>query len=469
MKITLSFLGAASNVTGSRYLLDANGTRVLVDCGLYQERHLRDRNWAPFVVAPESIDAIVLTHAHLDHCGLLPKLVREGFRGRIYCSPATAEIARYILLDAAHIQQEDAEYKRRRHEAEGRSGPHADVPLYTVEDAERCLQHFDPVDYDAPIPVGEHVAATFREAGHVFGSTNVTLSVQKDGQQRRVLFSGDVGRPGMPILRDPKPADGDADYVLVESTYGNRTHETPEDIGDRLADVINRTHAAGGNVCIPSFALERAQHLLYALNELLLADRIPHLATFLDSPMAIHITEVFRNHPELFDREMTRLVNANHSPFDLPTLHMTRTVSQSKAINHIKGTVVVIAGSGMCTGGRIKHHLVHNIERPDSTVLFVGYQARGTLGRHILDGAEKVRILGRQWDVRAQIERIHGFSAHADRDELLEWLNGLSRPPRHAFVVHGEPESAADFREHLVERTGWSASVPEYRDTVTLD
>ncbi len=469
MRMKLSFLGAAQNVTGSRFLIDANGTRVLVDCGLYQERQFRGRNWEPFVVPPESIDAILLTHAHLDHCGLLPKLVREGFRGPIHCTRATAEIAKYILLDAAHLQEEDAEHKRRRHRREGRKGPHDPVvPLYTTGDAERCLGAFEPLDYDQPLALGDGLEAIFRDAGHVFGSSNVTVTARKNGQQRKIVFSGDVGRPDMPIIEDPVPVDADADYVLVESTYGNRLHESPDDIEDRLAEVINRTHEAGGNVCIPSFALERAQHVLYSLNKLLLADRIPHLATFLDSPMAINITEVFRNHPELFDREMARLVKANHSPFDLPMLHLTRTAEQSKAINHIKGTVIVIAGSGMCTGGRIKHHLVQNIDRPESTVLFVGYQAQGTLGRRIVEGEKQVRIFGQERDVRARVERIHGFSAHADRNELLDWLSQMDRP-RQVFVVHGEQESAKDFRQFLADKTGWNVSVPSYRDEVKLD
>jgi len=468
MQIKLSFLGAAQNVTGSRHLVQANGHRVLVDCGLYQERELRGRNWEEFPVPPKSIDAVLLTHAHLDHCGLLPKLAKEGFEGRIHCTPATGEIARIILLDSAHIQEEDAAFKRKRHQREGRTPPRPVVPLYTTEDARETFPLFSPVRYRQPVQLAGGMRATFHEAGHVFGSSMITLTVEQDGRRRTILFSGDVGRKNMPIIEDPTVFD-QADYVLVESTYGDRVHETVGDVKDRLVEVINDTVSRGGNVIIPSFALERSQDILYHLNELLMERRIPHLMVFLDSPMAIEITRVFRGHPELYDEEMAEHAAERSSPFDFPGLKMTRTADESKSINFIRGTVLVIAGSGMCTGGRIKHHLVNNIARPESTILFVGYQAVGTLGRQIVDGAEEVRILGRMHAVRAKIERINGFSAHADREELLGWLGGLKKPPRRVFVVHGETESARQFRDLLAEKTGWDVLAPAYQDEVILD
>ncbi len=468
MSIKLQFLGAAQNVTGSRHLLEANGTKLLVDCGLYQERHFQERNWEPFTVLPESIEAVLLTHAHLDHCGLLPKLVKDGFRGKIYCTEATAELARIILLDSAKLQEEDAEFKRKRHEREGRKGPRTEAPLYTVADAEASFPHFSPVSYKQPVEIAAGIEATFCEAGHVLGSSIIKVKVGQNGAVRTVLFSGDVGRPHRPIVRDPSFVD-EADYVLVESTYGDRVHQEPADTKKIIAEAINSTKQAGGNLVVPSFALERSQDLLYYINELLVENAIPHLMVFLDSPMAASITKVFQRHRELYDEQMKEFLRHNNSPFSFPGLKMIETSDESKAINHIKGTVVIIAGSGMCTGGRIKHHLVNNITRRQNTIMFVGYQAAGTLGRQIVDGEKRVRILGQDCQVKARVVRVNGFSAHADKEELLEWLSALKRPPKRVFVVHGESESASHFADFLAEKTGWQVTVPAYQDQVVLD
>jgi len=467
MQIKLRFLGAAQNVTGSRHMLEANGVRILIDCGLYQERQLRERNWEPFPTPPNSIDAVLLTHAHLDHCGLLPKLVREGFAGKIYCNPATAEIAKIILLDSAKIQEEDAEHKRKRHHKEGRKSPYPEVPLYTTEDAEACFPLFSPVRYREAIALGDGVEATFYDAGHVLGSSIIRTKVRRNGQERIILFSGDIGRPDRPIVCDPTVFDT-ADYVLIESTYGDRVHDDTKDVKEMMGDVINSTKKAGGNIIVPSFALERSQEVLYYINELLLEKKIPRLKIYLDSPMASRITEVFKNHPELFDEQMAEFVKKRESPFNLPELKMAGNADESKAINNIKGTIMVIAGSGMCTGGRVKYHLVNNISRPENTIMFVGYQAIGTLGRQIVDNAKKVRILGSEYQVKAKIVRINGFSAHADRDELLKWLRELEAPPRAVFVVHGEPESAKAFGDYVRVQTGWDVTVPAYQDEVVL-
>jgi metallo-beta-lactamase family protein len=468
MQARLRFLGAARNVTGSRHLLEADGTRILVDCGLYQERQFVSRNWEPFDVPPASIDAVLLTHAHLDHSGLLPKLVKEGFKGRIYCTGATAEIARIILLDAGKIQEEDAAYKRKRHKKEGREGPYGDQPLYTVADAEACSPLFAPVPYGQEVPIAPGVHAIFSDAGHVLGSSFINVSLRHNGELRDVLFSGDVGRTHRPIIRDPDPVK-DGDYILVESTYGNRVHDDRTDIRTAIADAINSTRAAGGNIIVPSFALERSQELLYHIHQLRLEGAIPHLMVFLDSPMASAITKVFRRHSELFDAEMRRLLQLKESPFQFSDLKFTESTKESKAINSIKGTVVVIAGSGMCTAGRIKHHLVNNIARAESTIMFVGYQAVGTLGRRIVDGDPEVRILGANYPVRARVVQIPGFSAHADREELLHWLSSLPKPPRRLFVVHGEAESARQFGLYVREKTGWDVLVPDYREEVILN
>jgi metallo-beta-lactamase family protein len=468
MQIKLTFLGAAQSVTGSCYLVEAGSTRFLVDCGLYQERELRRRNWASFPVSPETIDAVLLTHAHLDHCGLLPKLVREGFRGPIYCTAATAEIAEIMLLDSANLQQEDAEFKKRRHQKARREGPYLEVPLYTIDDAKASFPLFSPVEYEKTVSIGKGIEATFYDAGHVLGSSMIRVRIRQNGEDRTILFSGDIGRRGKPILRDPTLFK-EADYVLVESTYGDRSLEPLEDAADKLADVINTTVKSGGNIVIPSFALERSQEILYYLNKFLIEDRIPHLMVFIDSPMAVSITGVFEHYPELFDEEMVKLMRQKKSPFDFRGLSLVRAAEQSKAINRIKGTVVIIAGSGMCTGGRIKHHLVTNISRKESAILFVGYQAVGTLGREIVDGAKKVRILGQHYPVRAGMVQINGFSAHADRDGLLKWLSSLRRPPRRLFVTHGESSVSQHFAALVKDKTGWEVAAPEYREEFLLD
>jgi len=467
MVIKLGFLGAARSVTGSCYLLEIANTKLLVDCGLYQERPLRERNWTPLPVPPHSIDAVLLTHAHLDHCGLLPKLVREGLRVPVYCTPATKEITEIMLLDSAALQEEDAEFKRLRHQKEKRRGPYPEIPLYTVKDAQDAIPLLTPVDYEKTFQIGDSISATFYDAGHVLGSAMIQIKVHQNGEQRQLIFSGDIGRRNKPILHDPTVFH-EADYVIMESTYGDRKLETPEEAANRLAEVINSTARAGGNIVIPSFALERAQEMLFYLNKFLMEDRIPHLLVFFDSPMAMSINEVFAHHAELFDEEMKQLLKQNRSPFDFPGLKLIRTIDESKAINHISGTVIIIAGSGMCTGGRIKHHLTTNISRKESTILFVGYQAVGTLGREIVDGAKKVRILGHRYKVKAKIVQIEGFSAHADKNELLRWALNFHRPPRQLFLTHGESQSADHLATLLRDQTGWNITVPEYRQEFLL-
>ncbi len=468
MQIKLTFLGAARTVTGSRYLLEANGARLLVDCGLCQERELQSRNWQPFPVPPNTIHAAFFTHAHLDHCGLFPKFYREGFRGRLYCTAATSEVAGLVLEDSARLQEESAEFKQNRHRREGRKAEHPEVPLYGVEDARACERCFTPAKYGEPVRVADGIEATFYNVGHVLGASFIRIVIRRDGGQTAIVFSGDIGRWNMPILQDPA-LPTQADYVLVESTYGDRLHPPESDMAGLLAAEVNRVRDAGGNLVIPTFAFERAQDVLFQLNELLLADKIPHLMTFLDSPMAVHISEVFERHPELYDRQMAERVGEHKSPFDLPGLKLTRTAQESKAINHIRGSCIIMAGAGMCNGGRIKHHLTRNITRPESTILFVGYQAAGTLGRQIADGAKEVRILGQTYPVRARVARLDGCSGHADRDELLRWLGKLQAPPKKTFVVHGEAESALSFAALVSQKPGWTALAPNYGDSFALE
>ena len=464
----LRFLGANRQVTGSRYYLEADGAKVLVDCGMFQERQYRDRNWEPSPIPPKKLDAVVLTHAHLDHCGLVPKLAREGFRGPVLATEASADLAELILRDSAYIQTEDAAYKKRRHRKERRRGKHPEVPLYTVDDVERVLPRFEPAPYHETIRVNDHLRVTFHDAGHILGSAIVELSVGQGNGVRRLLFSGDLGQWNKPILRDPAVFT-EADYVVMESTYGDRDHDTHETIELQLGTIINETIRGGGNVVIPTFAVERAQELMYHIGRLVHADKIPDVPIFLDSPMAVHATDVFHRHRECFDDETWELIDSGEPPLRFPGLKMVSSVEESKAINELKQPAIIMATSGMCTAGRIKHHLKHNIKRPECSVLFVGYQVRGTLGRQIRDGNPEVRIHGRQWPVRARVEQIHGFSGHADRTALLHWLSSFDSPPRHLFLTHGEEESSMSLAEHVRGEMGWQVTVPEYRERVELE
>ncbi|MBC8205647.1 MAG: MBL fold metallo-hydrolase [Kiritimatiellales bacterium] len=464
----LRFFGAAQNVTGSCYLIEANGSRILVDCGLYQERDLKERNWDDFPIPANTIDAVLLTHAHLDHSGRIPKLVKEGFKGPIYATAATADIAKIIMLDSAHIQEEDVKHKLKRHEKEGRTSPFPYEPLYTSEDAQDACELLQGVRYKQDISIADGISAAFFEAGHIFGSSSIKLKITQGDESRTILFSGDVGRWDVPIIRDPAVI-GAADYVLVESTYGNRDHKPVDSIPDALADVVNQTVERGGNIIIPSFAVERTQELLFHLSNLLRDKRIPLIPAYVDSPMAVRVTEVFKRHPELFDDETNEMIRNGQHPCDFVGLAMSRTTDQSKAIKEVAGSAIIIAGSGMCTGGRIKHHLKNNITDAKNTILFVGYQAVGTLGRIILEGKEEIRIHGQLWQVNAHIERIEGFSAHADRNELMRWLSGIGVAPKKVFVVHGEPDAATAFAEKITEEKGWPVHVPAYDEEATLD
>ena len=457
-------------MSGSRFLVQADGLRILVDCGLYQERKLAARNWDPFPVPPDTIDAVILTHAHLDHCGYLPKLVKDGFRGRIYCTSATADLAKIILEDSGRIQEEDARYKKRRHEREGRKGRYPEVPLYDAEEARAVFPLFSPVPYYREFKLPDGATAVLRDAGHILGAATVELTVGSKGDKRTVLFSGDLGRWNRPLVRDPDVISR-ADYVVVESTYGDRFHtdNTVEELESQLADAINSTVKARGNIIIPSFAVERAQELLFHLKRLTDSRRIPRMPVFLDSPMAQSVTRVFASHSEMLDEQVAAAFQDGDSPLDFDGLVMVKSVEQSKSLNSLRGTSIIIADAGMCNGGRVKHHLVNNIGRKENTVLFVGYQANGTLGRQIVDGQNPVRIHGKMWDVRARIERIEGFSAHADRTDLERWLGALNTPPRKVFVVHGESEASETFSTEMAAKTGWKFEVPDYGELFPLE
>lgn len=465
--MNIHFLGATRQVTASRFAVEAGGVTVLVDCGMFQERPFLERNWEPFPIPPDSIQTVLLTHAHLDHCGFIPRLVRDGFAGRILATPATIELARIVLLDSAHIQEEDAAYKKKRHIKEGRKGPFPEVPLYTVQDAAASFDRFEPVEYLEPVRLNSSITARFHDAGHILGSSMITLDLREKACRRSVLFSGDIGQWSKPIVHDPTIFAA-ADYVLMETTYADRDHEDPGPIEDLLAGVLAEASLRGGNVLIPVFALERAQEILYYIACLVRDGRIRRVPVFLDSPMAIDATEVFIRYPGLLDPDARAfLLTSGSKPFDFPGLRYTRTVEESKAINDSKDPCIILAGSGMCNAGRIKHHLVHDIGRPECTVLFVGYQAAGTLGRQILDGRKEVRILGQTLEVKARITQIHGFSGHAGRSGLLRWLDAFDKRPRGLFLTHGEEEAALNLAEELRGK-GWTVEVPEYLESFEL-
>jgi len=445
----ISFHGADQDVTGSCHLVSCGDKQVLIDCGLYQGGHeLAEENREPFGFDPATVDYMLLTHAHLDHCGRIPLLSKQGFKGEIITTAASRELAKLVMLDSAHLQEEEAEWHTRKHVRHGHRKEEVS-PLYTVLDTLNSLDHFGrTAEYGKVMKLNGGIQATFLDAGHILGSASILLELEEDGQQRRLLFSGDLGYNGRAILRDPV-APPHADVVVMETTYGDRLHKQLQPSITELYEAVTDTFRRGGNVIIPSFALERTQEILYYLREGVEAGDLPaSMQVFLDSPMAISATEIFSRHSECYDAEACALFRSGQDPFDLPGLHFTRQTADSIALNRIRGGAVIIAGSGMCTGGRVRHHLKYNLWREDCSVVFVGFAARGTLARRIVDGAKEVRIFGEEIRVRARIYTIGGFSAHADRDELLAWHRQIGNPAR-TFLVHGEEEAMQSFAEQL--------------------
>ncbi|HPD25439.1 MAG TPA: MBL fold metallo-hydrolase [Candidatus Marinimicrobia bacterium] len=454
---SLTFLGATGTVTGSRFLLKTAHKQYLIDCGLFQGlKELRLRNWEPFPISPEDIDAVILTHAHIDHTGYLPRLVHYGFKGTIYATTATTDLCQILLPDSAHLQEEDAEYANKKHFSKHSPA----LPLYTTEDALQALELFTPIAYGSRLQLDDGVSLTFRDAGHILGSSFIDLRLSIDGEQRRLLFSGDLGRPNQPILRDPHTVFG-ADYLIVESTYGDRLHGN-EDPKEVMARIINESIRRGGVLLIPSFAVGRTQELLYTIRELEEANRIPHLPIYMDSPLAIKATKIFSKNKQDFDLKSKTLELKGKNVLETAKLHFAQTQEESKAINKIKSNAIIISASGMATGGRILHHLFNRLPDPKNTVLFIGYQAVGTRGRTILDGAESVKIHGQYVPIRAHIESTSCFSAHADYHEILAWLSNFNSGPRKVFIVHGEPEPARSLSDKINQHFGWSTELPEY-------
>ena len=470
---TLSFLGATGTVTGSRFLVDTGQARVLVDCGMYQGlKPLRERNREPFAVDPSSIDAVVLTHAHLDHSGYLPALVRDGFGGDVVCSPPSAALAAIVMADAGRLQEEEADYAN----AHGFSKHRPAVPLFTEEDASLAATRFHPVPFGTRHRVAEGVELVLSPAGHIPGSSTATLALwSPDGGTRTLMFSGDLGRPNHPILRPPAPAPA-ADVMVLESTYGNRSHGGEPVAEERLAEVINRTAAHGGTVVIPSFAVDRTEVILMALRRLMAAGRIPSLPVYADSPMALDVLRVYRRAIADGDAEIRPETLAEGGagadapdPFDPGTLVELRTPEESRSLNDVEFPSVIISASGMATGGRVLHHLLRLLPDNRNTVVLPGFQSEGTRGRLLADGAKAVKMLGRYVPVRADVVVLDAFSAHADADEMVAWLRGAPRAPDAAYVVHGEPDAAAALAARLGGDLGWHAVVPRYGERVRVD
>jgi metallo-beta-lactamase family protein len=444
----LQFHGAAQTVTGSQHLLNVNGSNVLLECGLYQgkRRETYDRNRNLPYDASE-IDALVLSHAHIDHSGNIPNLVRSGFRGPIFCTFATRDLCSAMLRDSAFIQEQDTAYVNRKRR---RQGLPPVEPIYTHEDAVASLEQFVSVGYGRRLPIAPGVHCSFLDAGHILGSATILLEIEEHDRRTRLLFSGDLGRPDLPILRDPIPAPA-ADVLIIESTYGNRQHPPHEEAEQRLLRLISEAFERQGKVVIPAFAVGRTQEIVYSLHRLVLSDRLPDVPVYVDSPLAVNVTEIFRLHPECYDEELRDFIaqDRHPDPFGFDRLRYVRNVEDSKALNVMDGPAVIISASGMCEAGRVQHHLKHTIEDPRNAVLIVSWQAPNTLGRRLVEGEPTVKIFGESYTVRARVEAINGYSAHADRDDLLDWAGPIAESLDRAFVVHGEPESATALADDL--------------------
>jgi len=464
----LQFFGAARTVTGSMHLLEANGSRILLDCGLYQgpRQESFDRNRTlPF--AAKTVDAMILSHAHIDHSGDIPVLVRSGFTGDIFTTAASRDLCAAMLRDSAKIQEEDAAYVSKKRAKQGL--PPVE-PLYTAEDAENSLNSFVGLGYDRPLQIVPGITLNLYDAGHILGSAIVVLDVEEGGQKRRLVFTGDLGRKGMPILRDPQVVDK-ANCLIIESTYGDRLHDPIETTDQALRSIITETYQRGGKVIVPAFAVGRTQELVYALHQLMVARKLPSLPIFVDSPLAVNVTEVFRMHPECFDSETRQFMSSGdgRDPFGFSRLTYVRSADASKELNFLREPAIIISASGMAEAGRILHHLKNNIEDPRNAVLIVGWQAPDTLGRRLVEHQPVVKIFGEEYHVKAQVVTINGFSAHADRAELVDYVRQLASPDlKSAFVVHGEESSSLALAEGLAELVEGQVIVPRLGDTYTL-
>ena len=468
----ISFLGAAKLVTGSNYLIETKNSKFVMECGLFQGNKAIGRlNYQPFTYNPGDIDFMLLSHAHIDHSGRIPKLVKDGFKGKIYCTKATADLCSIMLPDSGYIQEMENIWDNRKRK---RSGKKLREPLYTVEDAKKSIKHFRPVLYDQTIKINEEITVRFVDAGHILGSAIIELWIKESGKEIKLVFSGDLGRRNRPILRDLSRIRK-ADYVIVESTYGNKKNHPSEDDTRELISIINNTVKRGGNIVIPSFAVERAQDIIYELNKYY--DKFVksedndflNVPVYIDSPLTVSATEIFERNPDCFDEKTLELIKTGDNPLDFHNLIFTRNVEESKRINETPESKVIISASGMCSAGRIKHHLKHNLWRNESSIVFVGYQAEGTLGRRLKEGEKSVKLFGEEIRVNAKIYSLDGFSGHADKEGIMWWLEGFEDKPKKIFIVHGEEEAAQEISIKIEEELNIVTYIPELGETLMIE
>lgn len=455
----VEFSGAAACVTGSCHLIKIFDKNILLDCGMYQGKDEKERGNENFNFNPKNIHYIILSHSHIDHSGRIPYIYKKGFRGKILCTEATMDLCGAMLADSAHILQSEAEWKSKKNV---RQGLEPVEPLYTPEDAQQCMRLFSPVSYNEWIELFDGFKFRFLDAGHLLGSAITEIMINENRKEYKLVYSGDLGNLNVPLLRDPELVEN-ADYLIVESTYGNRLHETGQKEFDELIDIIKRTFKRGGNVIIPSFAVGRTQELLYAINKFIESGRLPPVPVFIDSPLATESTRIFNKYTKYFDDEATALINSGIEPLQFNSLFFTKSAEESMALNKIKKGAIIISASGMCEAGRIKHHLKHNLWRSECSVVFVGYQVEGTLGRSIVDGAKHVRIFGEEIAVNAEIISLQGLSGHADRDGLNRWIKSIKVKPNKVILVHGDREAQKSFQELLISE-GYNTFIPNPGD-----
>lgn len=472
----ISFFGATKTVTGSNFLVEGAGKKFLVDCGLYQGMSKEEmKNTEPFPYDINEIDFMLLTHAHIDHSGRIPKLYKEGYRNKIYATNATCDLCAIMLPDSGHIQETETEWKNRKRI---RRGEELLIPIYDAETAAKSLELFKGVPYDQIIELDDDIHVRFNDAGHMLGSSTIEVWIRENGENKKIVFTGDLGNSDIPLLSEPTMIE-DADFLVMESTYGNRLHMRSENKAKLFIDIVTDTLRQGGTVVIPSFAVGRTQEILYELNKIKESDAdspdfdkkyetLMHTPVYVDSPLAISATEVFRENMNLFDEDTQELIRRGDNPLEFPGLKFTQTVDESKALNESDESSIIISASGMCEVGRIKHHLKHNIWNPKNTILFVGYQAQGTLGRKIVDGAKTIKIFGEEVAVNARIEYIEGYSGHADQEGLLNFIYSFIKKPNHIFLVHGEEEGQKVLRDKITETTGLPVTIPDYGETFEL-
>lgn len=457
----VQFLGGVRTVTGSATLLERDSLKWLVDCGMFQGgKEIERRNEDIRSYRPKELSLILLTHAHIDHSGLIPKLVKEGFRGKVVCTKATLDLCEAMLRDSGHIQEMEAEWQNRKNRRSGKKGI---VPLYTAADAEKSLRFFYPIPYNEIVSLADGLKVRFQDAGHILGSAVIELWVVEDGRERKLVFSGDLGNSGQPIVRDPCIIE-EADLLWLESTYGNRLHKSREETVQELLTILREAIAHQGKVIIPAFAVERTQDIIYTIGQFIREGLLPSLPVYIDSPLAISATEIFKKNPDCFDEETEAILSQGENPLDLPEIIYTRTTEESKKINEDQRPGIIISASGMCNSGRIQHHLKHHLWRSTSHIVFIGYQGEGTIGRRIVDGTESVRLFGESVAVKAHIHTLGGFSAHADQKGLLEWVSHFKNPDLEVIVNHGEEKASLDLSHHLREHLHLKTNIPRWRE-----